>query len=433
MKVVTNYLTKNVIEKFLQWFKLVAVTISTQALIQVLGLLSGILIIRLLPTTEYAFYTLANTMLGTMTVLADGGISSGVMAEGGKVWTDSKKLGIVIATGFKLRRTFAVFSLLISMPILFYLLRSHGANLITSFLIVFSLIPSFYAALSDNLLEISLKLHQGINKLQRNQLFTGIWRFIMISGSLFIFPWTFVAILGNGLPRMWANIKLRKLSNDYAKPVKQIDPLVEKEILSVVRRSLPGSIYYCVSSQITIWLISMFGSTKAIAHLGAIGRIAVVITIFTTLFNTLIIPRYARLQENRKVLRWRFFQIQIVLLLISIFVVATVMTFPSQILWILGSGYANLKTEIVLMAISSCLAMLSSVTYFTMVSRGWIIKPVINISINILFQVILIFTMDVSKTKNVLLFSIVDFLVSYLILWIYFFYRIQLLKVKNNS
>jgi len=432
MKIITNYLFANIrYEKFYKWTKLVGITFTTQALIQILGLLSGILIIRLLPTTEYAFYTLANTMLGTMTVLADGGISSGVMAEGGKVWLDRQKLGIVVATGFKLRKTFAIFSLLVSMPILFYLLRNHGANLITSFFIILSLIPSFYAVLSDNLLEISLKLHQEINKLQKNQLFTGIWRFIMISGSLFLFPWTFIAILGNGIPRFWANIRLRKLSAEYAEPIKKVDPIVEKEILSVVKRSLPGSIYYCVSGQITIWLISMFGSTKSIAHLGALGRIAVVLTIFSTLFSTLVIPRYARLTEDSKLLRWRFFQIQIALLSICVFIVGLVMIFPSQILWVLGKDYANLHTEIILMAVSSSLSMLSSVTYFTLVSRGWIIRPVINISINILFQLILVFTMNLSKTKNVLMFSIVDFLVSYIILWIYFIYRINRLGAKD--
>jgi hypothetical protein len=46
--------------------------------------LYGILIIRLLPV-EYAFYTLANTMHRTMTVLADGGITTGVMSQVGKV------------------------------------------------------------------------------------------------------------------------------------------------------------------------------------------------------------------------------------------------------------------------------------------------------------------------------------------------------------
>ncbi len=415
-------------EKFIKWTKLIAVAVSAQAIIQLLGLLSGILIIRLLPIKEYAFYTLANTMLGTMTVLADGGISSGVMSQGGKVWQDRQKLGVVIATGFDLRKKFGVISLLISMPILFYLLIDHGAGIFTSIFIVLSLIPSFFAALSDNLLEIPSKLHQGINKLQKNQLFAGIGRFIMITGSLFIFPWTFVAILGNGIPRIWANFQLRKISADYADPIQKPDPVVKKEILSVVKRSLPGSVYYCVSGQITIWLISIFGSTQSIAHIGALGRLTTVLTLFTTLFGTLIIPRFARLKEGKKLLFSRFMQIQIALFSVSIFIVLLVLIFPTQVLWVLGKDYANLNIEVLLITISTCLGMLAGVTYSSLVSRGWIIRPIIYISVNILFQVILMFTMDLSKAKNVLLFSIADFSAGYLIIMGYFFYRINQIK-----
>src|SRR5215217_4304464 len=164
-------------EKIQEWAKLIAMTISAQAVIQLLGLLSGILIVRLLPTTEYAYYTLANTMLGTMTVLADAGISSGVMVQGGKVWQDKTKLGVVVATGLTLRRKFGIVSLLVSLPILIYLLMSHGARVVPSIFIALAIIPSFFAALSDNLLEIASKLHQGIKKLQKNQLFASVGRF----------------------------------------------------------------------------------------------------------------------------------------------------------------------------------------------------------------------------------------------------------------
>src|SRR5690606_35641018 len=97
-----------------EWGKLIAITGSSQILIQALGFISGILVIRVLPVHEYALYTLANTMLGTLTILADGGISTGTMALGGKVWNDRDKLGKVMATGMALRKKFAIGSLLVS-------------------------------------------------------------------------------------------------------------------------------------------------------------------------------------------------------------------------------------------------------------------------------------------------------------------------------
>src|SRR5438270_1038562 len=104
----------------IEWGKLIALTGSAQILVQGLGFICGIFIIRMLPTKEYALYTLANTMLGTMTILADGGIATGVMFRGGRVWNDRQKLGKVLATGLDLRKKFAIGSLLIALPVLFY-------------------------------------------------------------------------------------------------------------------------------------------------------------------------------------------------------------------------------------------------------------------------------------------------------------------------
>ncbi|RYE13089.1 MAG: hypothetical protein EOP51_30380 [Sphingobacteriales bacterium] len=105
--------------RILEWGKMFTITGSAQSIVQGLGLVCGIIIIRMLPTQEYAFYTLTNTMLGTMTILADGGIASGVMAQGGKVWQDKTKLGKVLATGMSLRFKFALAGcLLLSKPLL---------------------------------------------------------------------------------------------------------------------------------------------------------------------------------------------------------------------------------------------------------------------------------------------------------------------------
>lgn len=84
--------------------KLFIVTGGAQILIQAIGFISGIMVIRLLSPQEYAYYVLANTVLGTMVVLADGGVSSGVMSQGAKVWQDKIKLGLVFSTGIHLRK-----------------------------------------------------------------------------------------------------------------------------------------------------------------------------------------------------------------------------------------------------------------------------------------------------------------------------------------
>ncbi|MES2775218.1 MAG: polysaccharide biosynthesis protein [Bacteroidota bacterium] len=412
-------------ERLFEWGKLISITGTAQVIVQAISLLSGILIIRLLPTTEYALYTLANTMLGTMTILTDGGIATGVMSQGGKVWQDREKLGTAIATGLDLRKKFAVVSLLIATPVLFYLLWHHGASWIMSALIVLSLIPAFFTALSGTLLEIPLKLRQDIAPLQKIQVGASIARLILLGLTIFLFPWAYVAVLAFGLPQVWANYKLRKTAAHYAAQNKSPDQGMRKEILQLVKRVLPGSIYFCLSGQITIWLISVFGSTDALAQAGALGRLAMMLGIFSILFSTLVTPRYSRLPNDKQILLKRYLQIQVGVIGLCLAIISIVYLFPTQILWILGKDYAHLTNEITLNIIGSCLTLVCGLSFNIAASRGWAVNPVVTIPISIATIVVGALVIDISTIQGILKLNILVALVETMIYQVFNFLKIR--------
>src|SRR5262245_4709986 len=193
-----------------QWSRVLAVATTGQVAVQALGFLAGILVIRTLPQDQYALYTVGNAMLGTMTLLADSGISTGVMAQGGRVWNDRERLGAVIATGLELRRRFAVFSLAVCVPVLLVLLRNHGADWLGAAALAAALSAAFLAALSGVILEAIPKLRQEVAALQRIQVVTNVGRLLLL-GSTRFFPHAAVAILCSGLAQLWANSRLRAL------------------------------------------------------------------------------------------------------------------------------------------------------------------------------------------------------------------------------
>jgi O-antigen/teichoic acid export membrane protein len=388
------------------WGKLISITGGTQVIVQGVGLTCGILIIRLLPIGEYALYTIANTMLGTISLLADGGISTGVMAQGSRVWQDKEKLGTVLATGLHLRKNFAAASLLVSTPVLIYLLMRHEAGWLSSILIVASLVPAFFAALSDSLLEIVPKLHQAVVPLQRNQLTVSIGRLILSGILVFIFPFSFIAILAAGIPRAIGNLRLQNISGTFIIKNQKPDPEIQKKILKTVRKILPGSIFYCFYGQITIWLISIFGTSHSVAEVGALGRLAMVLTLLNVLFSTLVIPRFARLPNNLAILLNRFLQIQFGLLIFGAFTVSIIHIFSAQALWILGPNYSNLKTELTLSFAGSFLGLIAGILFSLNTSRGWTISPFISISINLAAIVLGILIIDISTIRGLFVFNI---------------------------
>ena len=365
-------------------------------------------------------------MFGTMTILADGGIAAGVMSQGGKVWQNPEKLGIVLATGLDLRRKFAVGSLVIAAPVLFLLLMHHGASWLIATFILLSLIPAFLMALSGTLLEIVPKLHQDIVPLQKIQIMANSGRLAISLILIFLFPLAYVAILAAGLSQVWANFRLREF-HKYADAHLKPDPEISKKILAFFKRILPGSVYYCISGQITVWLISILGTTKSVAQIGALGRLAMLLSLVSVLINTLIIPRYSRLPHNKKLLLKRYLQIQAWLLGLSLCIMSLIYLFPDQILWLLGKNYADLKDELLLNIIAGRgLGLMVGTSFSLCTCRGWAMNPFIPIVTSLLAITGGILLIDISTLRGILLLNICIALAE---LTLYIFYNIrQILK-----
>lgn len=413
----------------MKWGKLISVTGGAQLLIQGAGFICGIFIIRILSTEQYAYYTLANTMLGTMTVLADGGISTGVMAEGGKNWRDKPELGKILATGMHMRQQFAVGSLLVSVPILYYLLQEQGVIWWQSILLILCLTPTFWAQLSGSLLQTVPKLHQDINDLLKVNVQINVLRLLITIPSLLLFPFAAVAILASGASQVRGNLQFRDLSLKKADWQTGSSEYYRKRIMKTVKRILPGSIYYCISGQITVWLIAIFSTTESIAQIGALSRLMMLLTLVRLSVDMLIVPRYARLPPDRRTIIVRFFQVLGLLLALSGVIVGAVYLFPDLFLWILGSKYQDLETEVVLMTLGSCLALISGVAHVMSSSRGIIPNPYLFIAATILTQVfVLYFLVDYTTLTGVILFSVYSALLTIAYRIVDFLYRTLILN-----
>src|SRR5205807_7071019 len=93
-----------------------------QGVVQLIGFASGILLVRTLAQRDYAYFTIANTMQGTMSVLADIGISVGLISIGGRVWQDRHRFGQLVNTALALRKYLGTTVICISTPVLWFLL-----------------------------------------------------------------------------------------------------------------------------------------------------------------------------------------------------------------------------------------------------------------------------------------------------------------------
>ncbi len=415
-------------QRAIDWIKLIGITGSAQIIIQIIGFVCGILVIRTLSTDEYALYTVANTMLGTLVVLSDGGIGSGAMAQSSLVWKNKDKLGEVVVTGLNLRKKMVVFTSAILIPFVFYLLTKNGATWGEAILLILVLIPCLMAQLSGSLLTIPAYIHQDIKALQKIQLLVSILRLSLLTLLIFLFPFAFLAILPSGITQMYGNIKLRKKISVYTDLKRNSSLEVQKKLIKFVKKTLPEAIYYCLSGQLTIWILAIFGSTDSVADIGALGRIAMLLVIIQSIYSTLIVPRFARLENSYNLIVKRFFSIQVFILVLLATVIIFVYFFATEILWILGPYYYGLEKEILLVMIGSCLNVFSGLTYLTCLTKEWVINPLIFITISIITIVIGVLLLDVSTLYGILVFNILIAAVQVIMNCFYAYYKIFKLK-----
>src|ERR1700732_528158 len=178
-----------------KWFPILLKFTSIQVIVQTLGFAAGILIVRGLPKREYAFYTIGNTMLSTILVLADSGISSALSAIGGRVWQDSQRLGSLLNTALQLRRQLGAFTVVAVVPVLIWLLAQNGAGRLTIIGLVVAVLAGSGLELITRIYAVALRLRSEIRQIQKQAMVSALVKLAIVGIALFIFMNAAIAIL----------------------------------------------------------------------------------------------------------------------------------------------------------------------------------------------------------------------------------------------
>ncbi len=388
--------------KWLGWLNLLARFASVQLVIQVLGFLSGILIVRHLSKPDYAWFTIANSLAATMNMLADVGVSGALTAVGGELWQDNARFGSLVRTGLALRRKFAIVSATVVTPLFIWMLVKNQAPTATIAVLLPAALVGFLMQLTAGVLGVVISLRQEIRRMQLLGLAAALLRLGLLAPACLIFIDSRVAVVAGTIAvamQAWILRRWVRSSVDWHAPE---SPEYRSRILSIVKKQAPITIFHCVQGQIIVLLISIFGNEERVAEIGALGRFAVIFTLISSVMNGIVVPRFARCQE-RSILRRRYWQVAIGFGVLTGTLVALSAAFPRPLLWVLGGRYANLESEVWLMMLNAALGgmfvCLVSMTY----CRGWIFPAAICIPLEIVTQAALILIFDMSTVRGVLL------------------------------
>ena len=158
-----------------------------QGAVQVIGFLSGILVIRHLDHREYAYFTIANTMQGTLNVLADIGISIGLTSIGGRVWQDRYRFGQLVNTALGLRRKLGAVAVVIVTPILYFMLVKNGASVSYTAILIATVLAALAVQLSIGVLSVVPRLRSDIGRIQTIDMTGAVARFLGLLALMYLF------------------------------------------------------------------------------------------------------------------------------------------------------------------------------------------------------------------------------------------------------
>ncbi|RYH34476.1 MAG: hypothetical protein EON54_19945 [Alcaligenaceae bacterium] len=181
---------------------------------------------------------------------------------------------------------------------------------------------------------------------------------------------------------------------------------IDRSILKIALPLVPSAIFFQVQGVVTVFLVSIFGTTSMLAEVGAFGRLAMVLTIVDRVAGILLFPAIARAQSGQR-LSSMVLRIHLIYLALMGLVLATGALFPEYWIFFLGEKYKDLTPYVWMMFLGAILMNAASFAFLTMSVRGMTSRQGFSVIFVIVAQVVYLWAVGVSDLKSVLIFNIV--------------------------
>lgn len=370
-------------------------------------MLYGFLCIRLLPIGEYAKFVVVFSIQASLMILLNVGISGTFIPLIGERIEDRQLIADYLAS----LRQIAHWLFAIAAPIAIvgypFLVRNrHWSSQTVTAMVIIVLISAWFARVGSAYGAV-LILRRDRQRWYQAQMLTSFGALALLGVFVLFHRFgAFAAILIN-VGRVIAiaviyYARARKLLSVRGVPSKEKRTAVVQLSLPAV----PSVIYYALGGQISVFLITYFGRTAAVASVGALSRLGQLFALLTPINGILVEPYFAKLPKEH--LKSHYLTAVAGAGACGAGMVALARVFPGLFLWVLGPKYAGLRTEVVLIILSGAIGLFGGVMATINGSRRFIYYSLVltDIILTLILQVLYIWKVDLSTVKAVLWFNI---------------------------
>ncbi len=390
-----------------EWVGILSAYFTAQTLTQLLGIATGLLFINFLPVREFAFYTLATSILNFFSFATDLGSTASLLHFFRETKSTGEPFGDYFRAVLSLRRgVFAAGALavLVAFPLM---ASAKGFGTVESLAALAGILLGVWFQIASSLHLLALRLHGRYNPSYRAELLGAALRLVLATAlvaAALLQAWLAVLVSAAG------SLLVSRLADSELAHPPATSPDLKPFRLRVVRYllpTLPGALFFSIQGPLVVWLAATFGEARNVAEVGALSRLGLIVGLLSGLIGAVLLPRLAAITEDARYRR-RCLQYGLLLALAALALLAAAALLPQLFLMLLGPNYKGLHRELLLIVAGSGVALLGSYVMSVNFARGWTRFQTVTVVLELAAQVVFVQIVPLSTTSGVLRFTLLS-------------------------
>lgn len=373
----------------LRWVHVLSGFTLVQVLILLLQATIGLLLVRSLPRTEYAWFTLANSISTSLLIMVTNGLGIGLNGLSSGIWQNAEEYGSLLVAAIHLQRRLLLWTIFFVLPVGAYLLWRNQCPWSVNACLLLIITATGWSLSTFVILNHANRIHSKFRNLIYCDLLGTIVRLIVVwflwaSGLMSAITAMTAALIAQVLQAILVTRQTKLwVSANSKERVRHWQPELQKS----VRALWPNVILFVLQGSLTTWLASVFGGTDQVADIGALGRLSFIYTILGAPLQ-IVGPAFTRLNDAASLAR-RFMFVLGVYCVINVLLLLAAWMAPWLFLWILGPEYSHLNFEVFLILAGFSVGVIPNLCMLLVLSKGWHQGMFLHVPVSIGAQLIL--------------------------------------------
>jgi len=389
-----------------RWTKILSAYFTFQALTQLAGIAAGLLFVNFMPVREFALYTLAFSVITFFNFITDLGSSTSLVYFFHRTAKEGEDFQPYFRAVLSLRRLgflLGAAGVLLAFP---RMALAKGFGFREAALTTGGIVLCVWFQIASSLRVLALRLGDRYGASYRAELAGGVARLALAAllvVSALLKSW--LGVLSSAAGAAVVAVLARPALAPASAPIDL--RLFQRKVLRYLVPTLPSALYFAIQGPLMVWLAATFGATRNIAEVGALGRLGLIVGIFSSLTGVVFLPRLARITDDN-LYRRRVLQFGALLATVALAMLAAAALAPDLFLFLLGKNYAGLHRELLLVVAGAGISLVDGYLVSVNLARSWTRWQGLAVASLVAVQALLVALLSLSTTAGVLTFNLLS-------------------------